>query len=81
MENETIDLEINRCRDAFEYLAKYKGLDEAGALITSLSERFSNLGGYDPTRLNSAYINSSVCDVDYEYPGDLQLESNIMNIL
>ena len=81
MENKLIDVEASRCLDSFEYLLKYKGLSEASELINSLIDRYHVMGGQNLNAIHSPYINSPECDAEFEYPGNLEYEDRLINIM
>jgi len=75
------DIEIQRCLDSLEYVLKYKGLPQAVELVDALVDRLKSNGGSSNASLNTPYINTVSEKNQPEYPGNIDIEERILNIL
>ncbi|GEM87045.1 pyruvate dehydrogenase (acetyl-transferring), homodimeric type [Meiothermus granaticius] len=75
------DLENKEWLESLEYVLRSAGRDRVVALLESL-ERYAYQHGVQlPYKLHTPYINTIPADHQPEYPGDLELEQRIANIL
>jgi pyruvate dehydrogenase E1 component len=77
----SLGTEAEHCVDAIKYLLKYKEPHEVGALMNHLLKTCRESGISVPFHLNTPYINTIPVDKEPEYPGDIEIESEIQDVL
>ena len=78
---DVIDLEASRCESAYEYILKSKNVTKAKQILANLIKQLKeNING-DSIELNTEYENTIALSDQGTYPGDLELESKIENIV
>lgn len=75
------DIEVQRCLEALAYVLQFKGKDEAAELLDELLKKAYSLGVKVPFTGNTPYINTIPPEDEPDYPGDLEIEARIRNIM
>ncbi|HEU4743511.1 MAG TPA: pyruvate dehydrogenase (acetyl-transferring), homodimeric type [Meiothermus sp.] len=75
------DLETKEWLESLDYVLKSAGRDRVAVLMEALERYAYRHGAALPNRLSTPYINTIPKELEPPYPGDLELEQRIANIL
>ena len=78
---QSLGMEAEHCVDAFKYILKYKDPKQVGELMQHLLETCRESGVSVPYHLNTPYINTISEEHEPEYPGNIELEEEIQDVL
>ena len=79
--DENLIPEVQHCIDALDYLLKYKDHAEVVDVMNRLITRCREAGVSAPFSVNTAYINTIPVDEQPDYPGDIEIEKTIEDII
>ena len=72
--------EIQRCLESLAYILQFKTEAEAEHLLRAVMDQ-AHLLGLPIKVTNTPYINTIPADKQPEYPGDIELETRLQNII
>lgn len=81
MNTSTDNLELQRCMECLDYVLKYKGASEAKALVSALADKLKLAGASPSDSVSTPYINTLSPQQEPPYPGNLDIEKRIENLL
>ena len=84
LNNDTLQprsIEMQQCLDSLEYILKYKEPEDIQLLLQDILDRTRQHGVCPPPHFNTPYINTIPATKEPEYPGDMEAEEAIMNII
>ena len=76
----TVELEAQRCIDSLEYLSKYSP-EHVSDVIKTLLSKSREQGISIDYELNSPYINTIPENKEPDYPGDLEIEEKLEDVM
>ncbi len=72
---------MQRCLDSLHYILKYQGPEAAAQTLGDLVADMSNRGVSPSLPLTTAYVNTVPADQTPPYPGNIEIEKRIENII
>ncbi len=77
----TIDIEAQRCLDALQYILRYQGPEATADVIKKIHQTLIEKGVNVNIPVTTPYVNTIPYDQETEYPGDIELEKRIENLI
>ncbi|MBG90192.1 MAG: pyruvate dehydrogenase (acetyl-transferring), homodimeric type [Actinobacteria bacterium] len=73
--------EAQHCIDSLNYLLKYKSEEQVQALMSHMNELARGKGVRPQESVNTPYVNTIPVEKELDYPGDMELEHELLNII
>jgi pyruvate dehydrogenase E1 component len=73
--------DVQHCLDAIDYLLKYRSHAEVADVMNVLIDKCRQAGVSAPFSANTAYVNTIPLDAQPDYPGDIEIEKTIEDII
>jgi pyruvate dehydrogenase E1 component len=75
------DAETQHCLDSVDYLLKYKDSDHVAKVLNTIVDKCRKSGVSTPFSVNTPYINTIPTGKEPEYPGDIEVEKKLEDII